>query len=177
MDFISSQFDTNGSDDVFACPTPWSGLLYALAQTSPVCALLHPSENLVDLLCTIESKDITTDVNAMEMLQKEIPLLFSFFRHLKYTHSSILLPIVKTMILKSKAPFALNSSSTSISSLHSSQPPHESELSYFPSLPKVRQRGYYTADKTNPKEKLCTKQSYGHPTLLPGIFTLFCEHG
>ena len=93
----------------------------------------------------------------ISLLERNTFTIFIFPTSKIHTFKYSCIPIVKSMILKSKAPFAPNSSSTSISSFHSSQPPHESELTYFPSLPKVRQRGYYiyTADKTNPKEKLC----------------------
>ena len=47
---------------------------------------------------------------------------------------------------------------------------------YFPSLPLVRFRGSYVAD-TRKTSKVCTKHGTAHPTLLPGIFTLFCSHG
>lgn len=50
--------------------------------------------------------------------------------------------------------------------------------SFFPSLLPLRSRGTYKMDfTTNKKGKYeCTK-SKGHPSLLPGVFCLFCEHG
>ena len=51
------------------------------------------------------------------------------------------------------------------------------ELSYFPHLLPTRTRGVYEADKHLRKAAGCTKRSSGHPSLLPGIFTLFCPHG
>ena len=50
------------------------------------------------------------------------------------------------------------------------------ELAYFPCLPKIRDRGFYDIDSSS-KAVGCTKQSSGHPTLLPGIFTVYCPHG
>lgn len=170
--------DANASNEVFTCPPIWSPLLQALARTSPVCALIHPNDALISLLNTMDNKDITTDVQAMELLQKEVPLLFSLLRVLKGSHSNILLPIINTMIEKSNAPFTACAISNSSQEAPSSEIlTSESELAYFPSLLQIRKRGCYTADKANQKEKLCTKQSHGHPTLLPGIFTLYCEHG
>ena len=49
-------------------------------------------------------------------------------------------------------------------------------LCYFPSLPRVRIRRCFEAD-TDRKTVVCTKKSSGHPSLLPGIFTIFCPHG
>ena len=54
-----------------------------------------------------------------------------------------------------------------------------SKFSYFPHLPQHHGPGSYKADKhcqTGNDDK-CRKQSYGHPTLTPGIFTLYCQHG
>ena len=51
------------------------------------------------------------------------------------------------------------------------------ELSYFPCLPKVRVRRLYKVDSHSRRTAGCTKQSSGHPTLLPGIFTIYCPHG
>ena len=50
------------------------------------------------------------------------------------------------------------------------------DVAYFPSLPVVRRRGIYTIDRKQ-KPDGCRKNSSRHPTLLPGIFTLFCQHG
>ena len=37
----------------------------------------------------------------------------------------------------------------------------------------------YEADKkaSADKNEQCRKESWGHPTLSPGIFTLYCSHG
>ena len=52
-------------------------------------------------------------------------------------------------------------------------------LCYFPNLPQYRGRGKYAADrqKTSHPGDSCRKASYSHPSLSPGIFTLFCPHG
>ena len=58
-------------------------------------------------------------------------------------------------------------------------PPTADELRFFPNLPLLSRHGNYTADKslkTHDSES-CRKASYGHPSLLPGIFTVFCPHG
>ena len=57
--------------------------------------------------------------------------------------------------------------------------PEEEELKslcFFPSLPRVRIRRHYEAD-TERKATICTKKSYGHTSLSPGVFTIFCPHG
>ena len=58
--------------------------------------------------------------------------------------------------------------------------PHPSPLSYFPCLPELRASPIYEADSVQSKKEdpdACRKTSYGHPTLSPGIFTLYCQHG
>lgn len=49
-------------------------------------------------------------------------------------------------------------------------------MAYYPSLPLVRSWEIYVADKTSQQDK-CKKNSLHHPSLLPGIFTVFCPHG
>lgn len=54
----------------------------------------------------------------------------------------------------------------------------EDTLSFFPSLPRIRNRRHYEADvDRKSKVQLCTKGYNAHPSLTPGIFTLFCPHG
>ena len=55
----------------------------------------------------------------------------------------------------------------------------ESEMGFFPSLPVKRSRGKFVMDRKPIKKEdgECKKKAAGHPSLLPGIFTIFCEHG
>ncbi|MGH0164535.1 UNVERIFIED_CONTAM: hypothetical protein FKN15_047530 [Acipenser sinensis] len=55
-----------------------------------------------------------------------------------------------------------------------------SDLSFFPLLPLIRDRGNYKADgerKLEESTQFCRKPTVRHPALIPGIFTLFCVHG
>ena len=52
----------------------------------------------------------------------------------------------------------------------------EETLCFFQSLPRIRNRRHYKAD-VDTKVHLCTKKYTIHPSLTPGIFTLFCPHG
>ncbi|XP_019630291.1 PREDICTED: uncharacterized protein LOC109474438 [Branchiostoma belcheri] len=58
-------------------------------------------------------------------------------------------------------------------------PPGPSTLSFFPSLPQHCGLPRYAVDEARKcREKdSCRKESYGHPTLTPGLFTIFCRHG
>ena len=63
----------------------------------------------------------------------------------------------------------------------SSYPPtnDDDHWSFFPNLPLVRGKGNYAADTTTTQSDgdACWKASYGHPTLTPGICTIYCPHG
>ena len=58
-------------------------------------------------------------------------------------------------------------------------PPTEEPLSFFPVLPRLHGDAAYRADGavSAADRDTCRKNSYGHPTLSPGIFTVYCEHG
>ena len=47
---------------------------------------------------------------------------------------------------------------------------------YYPMLNKCRDHGNFISDNHR-RESICSKRYQGHPTLLPGIFTVFCPHG
>ena len=54
-----------------------------------------------------------------------------------------------------------------------------SRMDFFPRWPPIRSRGKYKMDVgtlANASES-CKKYPSGHPTLLPGIFTVYCSHG
>lgn len=57
-------------------------------------------------------------------------------------------------------------------------PPPKVTLAHFPKLPAYRQRPTFAADKVaGNTDLLCTKKSSRQPTLLPGLFTIYCRHG
>ena len=118
----------------------------------------------------------------MKFLQTTIPVLFQLTRSLGY-YPSLVVPIVKEMITKSQAPFGTipavdNSGTSRVGSLLESCGTKEVEsLCFFPTLSIVRKRRKYKADAAKHPFKVCTKKNAGHPSLLPGVFTLFCHHG
>ena len=112
----------------------------------------------------------------MSQLQRTVPVLFDLLLSVETYPQQLMLSVLREMIKKSSVPFR-NDDKT----LWSDQPVEADEcvyksLSYFPNLPRVRNRRSYEADKST-KEKICTKRGSGHPSLLPGIFTIFCQHG
>ena len=64
-------------------------------------------------------------------------------------------------------------------------PPPNSKLSFFANLLQIRGPHCYSVDQLSSSkhrinqenEDACRKYSSTHPTLTPGIFTIYCEHG
>lgn len=168
--FHDSQHDLK----CYKSPNEWSSFLCTLASPSPVCATVHYSDKLFHALKSFTDspnpEDILKDMKTMQLLQKEIPVLFSLLQVVK-TVPDPLVSIVKEMVYKSKAPF--NNLSEEVGGTVSDE---GDELSHFPQLPIIRSRAKYAADNVS-KGKICTKRGTQHPTLLPGIFTIFCNHG
>ncbi|SMN01297.1 hypothetical protein SPONN_2363 [uncultured Candidatus Thioglobus sp.] len=179
LTYVKGHIDTRRP--ILVCPSQWSPLLSALASPSPVCGLVRPSEQLFHILQRLRTEDITKDVESMKILQTEIPVIFELLRCVTYNYlpTKSLIPVIEQMMEKSMAPFVSSEPEVKKANTISKGSDESvlSELAYFPSLPKVRVRGVYSVDKHSRKAVGCTKQSSGHPTLLPGIFTLYCPHG
>ena len=151
----------------------WREFVLALSTSSPVCALFHPSDKLFSLLHKIAEFGPPTDLKDMQFLQSECPVLFNVFRHNKNLPKTILSDLLFEIIAKAKAPFV---ASTEEYHLPTSVHAPNDDIAFFPSLPVVRLRGSYHSDNTK-RDKICTKHTIGHPSLLPGVFILFCKHG
>ena len=113
-------------------------------------------------------------IQAMNQLQNYSPILFDLLLSVEKYPQELMSAILDRLIEKSLNPFN-NDSEAGDSVLSVSNEEQLRSLSYFPNLPQVRARRKYKADKC-PKERICTKKGTGHPSLLPGIFTIFCEH-
>ena len=103
-----------------------------------------------------------------------MPILFELLSSADNFPREIMARILNIMMNKAMAPFEEVKSipTECITPL----PDDEDSLSFFPSLPKVRKWRYYSAD-VEAKDSLCTKLYRGHPSLMPGLFTLLCPHG
>ena len=153
------------------CPQEWQELCKAISSASPVCALVQPVPKVIELLTKMLRTPILSDAASMMLLQQEVPVLFALLENLPHYPTELIEPILRRLIAVSLAPFkdpAPVNTSPEIS-------PMENSLAFFPQLKSLRARKSYSEDRSS--SRICTKKSSGHPSLLPGIFTLFCQHG
>ena len=160
----------NSNEVTVMCAKEWSKLVRSLGTISPACALIHPSVTTTNLIQQMSHNDVTKDATLMATLQKEIPLIHTLIHSLSHYPRQLLSPLLTDLLIRSNAPF--------LEPRHpqTTTPNSSGELAYFPSLPRLRERQNYRADKLA-KTSICTKRTSKHPSLLPGVFTLFCEHG
>lgn len=161
--------------DIHTCDRCWSELIHSISSASAACGILHPSSRSSQLISTMQSKDISNDPDAMKCLQEEVPLLFELIRSLGYYPKDVLYPFLNELLNKANSPFP-NDDMKGCSTTKNADVIDNNDLSYFPKLPKVRNRGHYSTDKST-SGPVCRKRRSAHPSLLPGVFTLFCQHG
>ena len=148
-------------------PCAWQKFLLCLSCNSPVCGYIHLSPELKEILVPL-SNDITRSPTNLQVLQENFPVLFHLIKS-EGKVNKCLSPIIDVLLEKCENPFKHEPFQL---------PPNDvsNQLSYFPNYPKIRCRGYYNADNKR-KGHVCTKKGFGHPSLLPGIFTIYCQHG
>ena len=147
------------------CSDEYKPLLSALSSNSAVCGTFGLSQTflLKELLCIDE---VTPQL--MHSIQRDIPLLFKLLSEIKHV-AKCLKPIIEEIIAIVETTFSAGPYKTELKTT-------ENPLAFFPNLPKLGERGSYKMDQSK-GEQLCTKKSGHHPSLLPGIFTVFCPHG
>lgn len=156
------------------CLTEHADLLHALASSSPVCAIIMPKPEIIGLLVDLcDGLEVRKFPSKWKFLEEEVPLLYDLICN--HGQSLQCLPteyrcLVREMVLKAQQPFMIPEHPTY---RHSSD---QNFNGYFPNHPVLCSRPAYKSDKKN-KVAVCTKISRGHPSLLPGIFTVFCPHG
>ena len=152
-----------------------SELLMSLSSNSPVCAYIHFSESVRSIIHDLNNGvNIKEDVHKWGQLREAIPMVYNMLN----SPSCIDIPptLVKLLVdlwNKTEKTFL------DCRPVEDSSPTDDNdEMVFFPTLPKVRNRGKFSADtKKNSVNDNCRKQYTGHPTLLPGIFTVYCPHG
>lgn len=159
-----------------------AALLNAISCNSPLCALIHPDEELLSILRELTLEDCGRSVFAnpskMKTLQNMCPILFRFVTILDQSIPEPCKYLLEDMISKAKSPFISSTLPAPPQPPSSTLEKEAHPLSYFPGLPLRRKRATFVVDAKRAAEgAACTKLSRGHPSLLPGIFTIFCQHG
>ena len=158
---------------IVPCDSRYAPLLKALSSSSPLCALIHPSPDVLDLVEKIANVyDVRCDPELWLKLQMSVPLLYQLLSVLDCTS----IPSILRPILLELNRIAVQCFENTIPEEHIDVFNEWNPCCYYPNLPTVRKRGVYKSDSAR-KDQTCTKVYRGHPSLLPGIFTLFCSHG
>lgn len=162
-------------DKIVPCPSACSELLTALSSCSPVCALILPTSSIIHLVQSIcAGMEVRKLPNEWKLLHENVPIIYNLICN----HNETSLPpeyrqVVNEMLLKAQLPF-LKTEKHSLIPVPTAA--FENSYEYFPSLKKYCSRPTYMSDKRC-ESYMCSKTYRGHPSLLPGIFTLFCPHG
>ena len=112
--------------------------------------------------------DASISMQEMKCLQNSLPVVFDLIGGC----SSY---ITREMLKKAQAPFSDHVAQST--SLVTKTENEVKSLCFFPTLPVLHLRRRYESDCSK-KTSVCTKKKHtGHPSLTPGIFTIFCHHG
>ena len=129
---------------------------------------------IMDDICSGQS--IKNNPEIMRKLELSSPIVYKFVQGLPT--GNIDRPCVE-LFLKMKD--VVLSSSKEPHDLSQNVPTESNSLSYFPCWPQCNNRGLYIADRNQiaavKDATQCTKIHRGHPKLMPGLFTVYCEHG
>ena len=144
-----------------------------MTTNSPGCGLLHPDSEVLHVVdAVLEGASVTNSPEQLKILFDKIPVLFNLIKELEGNE----LPeevknLLKPIKAKALAPFA-NAVNMNTQSFDEEQ---GDMLSCFPNMPRYRNRPVFAADLQR-SERTCKKRAGRQPSLLPGIFTLFCTH-
>ncbi len=128
----------------------WEELLLA---TSPVCAMIHPGDELHEVLTKVADGKSDLDICTLQFLQKQCPLIFDILQRVKpLPRHDQMFPVIYELLKKGNAPFNIPKNQTG--DLNRAN----NDASYFPALPIVHGRGSYVAD-TLKRSKICTKKA------------------
>lgn len=151
-------------------------LLFCLSSQSSVCSLIKPVPEVQSILETVFEVQNKDDPVLATALHEKIPIIFEIFEHhiISDNLKNLLLELWQISI--SLFVNATKDNCTEETALK------EDKLSFFPALKKYRNRGTFQIDGNRKQKKRtegdsCQKRYPGHPSLLPGIFTMFCPHG
>ncbi len=146
-----------------------------LSSVSPVCHFFPASDPFLEIMRELKNGlDIRKNPEKLHALQTLSPIVFRLIVELP---SGIipkeLISLFDLLQLKSKV-ICVES--------HQLQPvpadDKTEKFSFMPNWPVLTERGRYKQDGVKSgKHEDCNKAYRGHPSLMPGIFILYCEHG
>ena len=154
-------------------PNMFSNFITSLAFKSAVCGYIHPSEEVEQLIQSlVKGVDVKCDPVMWQSLHNNIPVLFTLLENSCGSSAPAeLRPLVEELWELAMHPFdncdIIDDSSFAV---------EEAKMSLFPSLSTCRPRGHYGMDEKK-SDNSCQKKYKGHPSLLPGVFTVYCPHG
>lgn len=164
----------------FTCPPVWAPFLESLAVSTPVCSFIHQDEELLLILEQFLASKGRMTSEWLLTFREKFPVFHSLIVSFpEFKCPEELFPVIEIMIERSKAPFRTNEGHSESLRLAEDDEVPEEMYSHWPGLNQVRRRGKYVVDDNakSKRKQSCHKMSSGHPTLLPGVFTMFCQHG
>ena len=162
-------------------PREYQDLFYELSLSSPAVGILQigddsKAKHLIKKICdhSLNLFD-SLELENLKYLKDRTPWLCRFLSNIKDSHGNI--PEDVTKLLNVFLEKIDNCFSVDGDNLY--PPVSNDKLSFFPNLSLHHGNGIYEADKNSNSDdtKGCRKESYKHPKLTPGIFTVFCPHG
>ena len=175
--FIKADTGTNSSN------FPFQHFLHELSCNIALCGTFQIAGDteIMSLLRKVVNGQVdlfdSTNSEALGTVQSQIPVLADVLsRANDYFDNCLpepLLKLIEDILTKISLPFQGYYRPTSDDY---PAPTSKKPLSFFPALPEQHGPVRYTADRKT-KEISCRKESYKHPKLSPGVFTIFCRHG
>lgn len=162
------------------CPLSLQLIFGELSRCSPTVGLFQIAgkryESVRSILQEISNGDFSKLEIELPVLKKSCPLLIKFLSS-QDIQKPLISSLLHSVLLAIEAPFVGKEMPGRYFYGPSSEA-HET-LGYFPNYP-VRHRNAKYAANNNHRDTLapeCRKYSQRHPTLTPGMLTLFCPHG
>lgn len=151
------------------CPAAYRWFIKELSRASPVSALIPVDAiDAVQQVLDLQLNGETIPPTLVRLVSEKTPFVYRLL-----SEGSIEEEWVRESLqacLQTLKPL-LNAIPHEYSSGGDSLP-----FSYLPNLKRFRDRGVYTSDKQK-GETVCNKYHQHHKALLPGVFTIHCQHG
>ncbi|CAH1253434.1 Hypp1182 [Branchiostoma lanceolatum] len=165
-------------------PPEYSTFLSEVARSTPVCGMVQIAgdRDAIDIMRKVaEGKIDLTNSRFFKYcgyVQKKAPVLTDFL--CSVTKAGHIPPDISTLVLSLMTVLTQTFKEVEKPSPDCyPAPPAPSYLSFFPTLRQLCGLPRYAVEEASkPRAKdSCRKESYGHPSLTPGLFTVFCPHG